>query len=465
MARRVVRRKGKGIRERGPQVPYTRADVETLSAQKGEPAWMTEKRLAAWEHFETLPWPDPTNDEPWRRTDYRRMRWHEATPRHSVNGVVLEDIPEFHRLPLIGGEQGGMIAQVGDKTVSSEISDELAQAGVIFTDLESAVHEHGELVREHFMTQAVRADEDKFAALHGALWTHGVFLYVPRGVQVALPPHSVMWSPLPGATLGHVLVVVEEGAEVTYLHEYASPDLEEQALYVGATELIIKDNASLKFVSLQEWGDNTYSFGYQRARVSRDARLDWVVGEVGGKFTKDILEIELDGRGSWTRMSGFYFAEDEQFFDLDTHQSHNAPNATSDVLFKGALKDASRTVWQGMIVAKPKAQKTDGFQANRNLLLSKTARADSIPGLEIEANDVRCTHAAALSRIEEEPVFYLMARGISRPMAERLLIEGFFMPILDRIPFERVRERLIGVIDKKMEDLLGTVEFRHMPRT
>ncbi|MBN1283950.1 MAG: Fe-S cluster assembly protein SufD [Anaerolineae bacterium] len=464
MARRVVRRSKEALAA-GPQVPYSRAEVEALSAQKGEPAWMAEKRLAAWDAFEALPWPDPTRDEPWRRTDYRHMRWHEATPRRSVNGVVLDDIPEFHRAPLIGETQGGMVAQVGDATVSRDIAGELAKAGVIFTDLDTAVREHGDLVREHFMTRAVLPDEDKFTALHAALWTHGVFLYVPRGVQVALPPHSVMWAPLPGATLGHVLVVVDEGAEVTYLHEYASPDVSEQALYVGATELIVKDNAGLKFVSLQEWGNNTYGFTHQRARVGRDARLDWVVGATGGHFTKDVLEIELDGRGSWTRMSGYYFAEKNQFFDLDTHQSHNAPNATSDVLFKGALKDASRTVWQGMIVVQPDAQKTDGFQANRNLMLSKTARADSIPGLEIKANDVRCTHAAALSRIEEEPVFYLMARGVSRAMAERLLIEGFFMPILDRIPFERVRERLLGTIDKKMEDLIGTVEFRRSPRT
>lgn len=447
---RVVRRHA---RDEAPEVPYTRADIEALSQQNHEPGWMTEKRLAAWDVFEQTPWPT-TTDEPWRRTNYRHLRWAEAAPRHAVNGAALADIPADHRAPLIGAKQGGLIAQVGDKTVSRKLSDELAAKGVIFTDLSTAVREHGDLVRPHFMTHAVPPDRGKFAALNGAMWTHGVFLYVPRGAQVELPPHSVMWSPKAGATLGHLLVVIEDGADVTYLHEYASPTLDQQALYVGAVELIVKDNASLKFVSLQEWGMHTFVFTHQRARLGRDARLDWIVGAMGGRFSKDFLEIELDGAGSWARMSGLYFAEDNQFMDLDTQQNHNAPHGTSDLLFKGALKDEARTVWQGMIFVAPGAQKTDGFQANRNLLLSKGARADSIPGLEIEADDVRCTHAAALSQLEEEPIFYLMSRGVPRKDAERLVVNGFFMPIMDRIPFEGVRERLWNTISARLESVL-----------
>jgi len=449
---RVVRRTS---RDKTPSLPYTRADVEALGKAKGEPAWMTEKRLAAWDTFEAMAWPDTGKDEPWRRTDYRALHWDEAAPRHSVNGAALTDIPDFHRAPLIGDRQGGMIAQVGERTVSHEVADELTRAGVIFTDLDTAVKQHGDLVREHFMTRAVLPGEDKFAAMHAALWTHGVFLYVPKGVHVELPPHSVMWAPQPGATLGHLLVVVEEDASVTYLHEYASPSLEQQALYVGATELIVRRNANLKFVSLQEWGRHAFSFTHQRARVDADAQLDWIIGATGSRLSKDFLEIELDGCGSWGRMSGFYFTEDRQFMDLDTQQNHNAAHTTSDLLFKGALKDDSRTVWQGMIKVLPGAQKTDGFQANRNLLLSKAARADSIPGLEIEADDVRCTHAAAISKIEEEPVFYLMSRGIPRKQAERLIIDGFFMPVLDRIPFEGVRGRLLAAIEDKFEAARG----------
>ncbi|MCZ7547490.1 MAG: Fe-S cluster assembly protein SufD [Anaerolineae bacterium] len=447
---RVVKRR---TRTTEPAVPYTRADIEALSQQMKEPGWVTEKRLAAWDVFEATPWPS-TNDEPWRRTDYRHLRWDEATPRHSVNGVVLRDIPEDHRAPLIGAQQGGMVAHVGEKVVAREIADALASRGVIFTDLSTAVREHSDLVREHFMTHAVVPEQGKFAALNAAMWTHGVFLYVPRGVHVELPPHSVMWAPHVGATLGHILVVVEDGADVTYLHEYASPTLEQQSLYVGVTELIVKDNAQLRFVSLQEWGAHTFVFTHQRARVGRDARLDWMMGAMGGRFNKDFLEIELDGQGSWARMSGLYFAQGNQFMDLDTQQNHNAPHTTSDLLFKGALADTARTVWQGMIRALPGAQKTDGFQANRNLLLSSKARADSIPGLEIEADDVRCTHAAALSQMEEEPIFYLMSRGVPRHEAERLIVNGFFVPILERVPFEGVRDRLWDAINTRLEAAL-----------
>jgi Fe-S cluster assembly protein SufD len=448
----LVRAAKRRARIQTPSVPYTRADVEALSSQKNEPDWLAERRLAAWDLFEAMPWPT-MKDEAWRRTDYRHLRWREAALRHSVNGAALTDIPAGHRAPLTGDRAGGLIAQVGDRTVSSAVAEELAAAGVIFTDLDTAVRAHGDLVREHFMTTAVLPGEGKFAALHAALWTHGVFLYIPCGARVTLPLHSVMWAPQPGATLGHVLIVVEPGAKVTYLHEYASPTLDQHALYVGATELIVKEGAKLRFISLQEWGKHTFAFTHHRARVACDAQLDWIVSAMGGRLSKDFLEVELDGEGGWARMSGLYFVEGNQLIDLDTQQNHNALRTTSDLLFKGALKDKGRSVWQGMIHVLPGAQKADGFQANRNLLLSKKARADSIPGLEIEANDVRCTHAATLGQLEEEPIFYLMSRGIPRPQAERLLVDGFFAPIMDRIPFDGVRARLLAAIDARLDTL------------
>jgi len=256
-------------------------------------------------------------------------------------------------------------------------------------------------------------------------------------------------------TLGHILVVLEEGAQVIYLHEYlSSADVTTQAAYVGETELLVGDRANLKYVSLQDWGRNVYDFRHERARVGRDAQLDWIIGTMGSHLTKDFSEIELDGQGSWGRMSGLFFADSNQLFDHDTQQNHNAPNTTSDLLFKGALKEESRSVWQGMIKVLPDAQKTDGFQANRNLLLSKDARADSIPGLEILANDVRCTHAATIGKLEEEPIFYLMSRGMTRADAERLIVVGFFDPIMERIPFEEVRVRLSEHIAEKLESTL-----------
>ncbi len=252
--------------------------------------------------------------------------------------------------------------------------------------------------------------------------------------------------------------MAEEGAQLTYLHEYLSaPEVTTQAAYVGVTELLIGNNANVKYVSLQDWGRNYYDFRHERARVSNDAQFDWILGTMGSKLTKDFSEIELDGQGCWARMSGLYFGDGNQLIDHDTQQNHNAPNTTSDLLFKGALKDESRSVWQGMIKVLPHAQKTDGFQANRNLVLSKNARADSIPGLEIEANDVRCTHAATIGKLEEEPIFYLMSRGMTREDAMRLLVVGFFDPIMERIPFEEVRARLSRHIEEKLAGVIEKV--------
>jgi len=307
-------------------------------------------------------------------------------------------------------------------------------------------------VRERLMTQAVKPSDGKFAALHAALWTHGVFLYVPRGKMVELPLHVVMYNTQPGATMGHVLVSLDEGSSATILVDYMSSEdvSPSQATYIGATELLVGQAANLRYVGLQDWNRETYEFSHQRARVSKDATLDWVIGTMGGKLVKLFIEVELDGYGAQGRVTGMFFADATQMFDHDTQQNHNAPMTRSDLLFKGAAKDESRSLWQGMIKAQPKMQKIDGFQASRNLVLSPDARMDAIPGLEIEADDVRCTHAATFGTLEEAPVFYLMSRGIPRSQAELMVTEGFFEELLERIPFERVRDRLRAALEMKI---------------
>jgi Fe-S cluster assembly protein SufD len=246
-----------------------------------------------------------------------------------------------------------------------------------------------------------------------------------------------------------VLVYLDEGSSATYLHEYASPTEKTQSMHSGIVEIFVGKAANFRFVEFQSWGEHLWNFSHERAVVERDGTLDWIFGAVGSRLTKNFTEIDLVGQGSTGRMSGFYFTDGEQHLDHDTQQNHNAPNTTSDLLFKGALKDNSRSVWQGMIYVAPGAQKTDGYQSNPNLLLDTTARADSIPGLEIMADDVRCTHGATVGKIDPTEVFYLNSRGIPTETAERLIVEGFFDPIMQRIPFEGVRERLQkAIIDK-----------------
>lgn len=438
-------------RTRTPAAPdLTATDVEAISAHKNEPAWLRERRLEAWKLYESLPMPS-TRDEAWRRTDYRRIKWGQAGQLNLPTGAAeLATIPEHHVASLTGAQQGGLLAYVDANLAVSDLAAELANQGVIFADLHTAVEQHSDLVQQYLMTTAVKPEDGKFAALHAALWTHGVFLYVPRGAVVELPLHSVFYAASAGLTLGHVLIVVEDGAQVTYQHEYGSPTLDEQSAFVGATEIIVGQDARLQYVALQNWGRSMYEFSHQRARVSRDGYVDWVIGSMGGKMFKVFQELDLDEPGASGRMSGLYFADHNQLMDHDTQQNHNAPNTTSDLLFKGALTDKARSVWQGMIYVDPVAQQTDGFQANRNLMLSRTCRADAIPGLEIMADDVRCTHAATLSQLDEEPIYYLMSRGIPRSEAERLAVDGFFGEIMARIPFEGVRDHLQASIEAKL---------------
>jgi Fe-S cluster assembly protein SufD len=433
-----------------PAAPgYTRADVEALSAANDEPAWLRESRLSAWEIYESLPMPS-LQDEDWRRTDYRHIRWDEADKLTNRASANLDVVPAQNLEPLIGDQQGGLMVFVNGQLIRHTVAEALTSKGVIFTDLITASREHESLVREYLMTKAVQPTDGKFAALHGALWTHGVFLYVPRGKAVELPLHVVMYNTEDGASLGHMLVVVEENAQATLLVDYASREGSAHSAYVGATELLLDQAANLQYVALQDWNRQTFEFSHQRARVGRDATLDWIIGTMGGKLVKAYLEIDIDGYGGNARMSGFFFADRDQLFDLDTQQNHNAPLTTSDLLFKGAAKDSARTVWQGMIKSLPKMQKIDGFQACRNLLLSDDARMDAIPGLEIEADDVACSHAATFGTLEEEPIYYLMSRGIPRVEAEVMLSEGFFDELLQRIPFERVRERLQAGLHEKI---------------
>ncbi|KAA0273335.1 MAG: Fe-S cluster assembly protein SufD, partial [Chloroflexi bacterium] len=326
----------------------------------------------------------------------------------------------------------------------------LAKKGVVFTDFRTAEKNHSDLLKK-LIGQIVKPEDGKFAALASALSENGVLLYVPKGVEVEYPFHSVLWGPGTDlAHFSHLIVYIEDGASVTYVHEAASPDETGHAIHAGIVEIYVGKDANLRFVELQSWGRHVWNFSHERARVERGGNLDWIFGAVGSRLTKNFSDLDLAGEGAQGRMSGFYFTDGTQHLDHDTQQNHLAPHCTSDLLFKGALKGKSRSVWQGMIYVAPGAQKTDGYQANRNLVLDDQARADSIPGLEILADDVRCTHGATVGKLEQEPLFYLKSRGIPQKEAERLVVEGFFDPIMQRIPFEGVRERFQQAIEKKL---------------
>jgi len=431
---------------------FTRESLDALIASRNEPVWMRDRRWEAWRVLQDTPYPT-TSDEPWRRTDIKGLKLNEFNPlaRPTSGDKALKGVPvDWTRaLKFMKGISGAMLAV--DGVVSGyAVTDELKSSGVVFTDMDTALCQHRDLVDEYFMTQAVKLNDDYFAALHGAFWRSGTFLYVPRNVEIKLPLRSFTWLGKSNVSASHTLVIMEPGSRAVLIDEYASARKGSPALNAGAVELFLNDEAQLDYVGIQDWGRNVWNFTSERGLVRRDATLHWIIGGLGSQLTKTFLDAQLIGQGATALLSGVFFADGFQHLDLDTEQNHIAPNTRSDLLYKGALKDQARTVWQGMIRVAKAAQKTDGYQANRNLLLSDQARADSIPGLEILTDDVRCTHGSTVSRVDEEEVFYLMSRGIDRLESEAMLVNAFFTPVLDRIPLASVRERLKKEIAKKM---------------
>jgi Fe-S cluster assembly protein SufD len=434
---------------------FSREAVVALSQARNEPEWVLEARLAAWDVYESLPMP-ARSDEEWRRTDLRRLRLDQYSPA-VLPGSRIESLGELVRPDDTGlqfGEEehrAGITVSENGQTLYSHVDKAVAEQGVIFTDLETAIAEYPALVREYFMTEAVPVNFGKFEALHAAFWQTGSFLYVPKGVSVELPFRSFVTAKGTGsAHFNHSLVVVEESAEAFFVDSFQSSTEEGPAFASAVVELILRKDAKLRYVQVQDWGRHVWNFMTERTVLGRDAELKSLQVTLGSKFSKNSIGSHLRGENALAEMLGIYFGDEDQFFDHHTWQLHESPYATSDLEFKGALKGNSRSVYSGLIKVFEGAQRTDAFQQNRNLVLSRNARADSIPNLEIKANDVRCTHGATVSQVEDEHIFYLQARGIPRSEAQKLIVEGFFRPVIDRIPVEEIQDFLQGAIARKV---------------
>lgn len=411
-------------------------------------------REKAWKIYQETGIPT-TREEAWRRTDIRGLRLEQFKLLNENQKASINDIPKNLLEPVADGDHGGQIILYGNEYVH-RLDENLLKNGVIFCDLLTAERDHPQLLAKA-IGKIVKPEEGKFSALTGAFAQNGIFLYVPKNVVIDTPVHSLIWGAgIDAAQSSHIIVYLEAGASATYVLEFASETEENgQSLVTNNIEIYVGPQANFRFVELQSLGRHVWNFTHERVSVDRDGQLDWIFGAIGGHLTKNFAELDLIANGAVGKMSGFYFTDKNQHLDYDSQQNHLAANTTSDLLFKGALVDESRSVWQGMIYVAPGADKTDGYQANRNLLLSKQARADSIPGLEILANDVRCTHGATVGKIDADQVFYLMSRGIARPDAEKLIVEGFFDPIMQRIPFEGVKHRFQKAIADKMGSYLG----------
>jgi Fe-S cluster assembly protein SufD len=425
----------------------------TRARDTREGAWASERRRAAAGTLSTLRFPR-REDELWRRTDFTSLEQALPSLDPFAGGPAARNVDDLPApvIERIAAESGNLalVVQCDGGTVLEQTHPDLVKQGVTVCSFDRATREHEGLIRERFGS-LLHDDYDWYAALNATVHSGGAFVHVPKGVKAALPVRLFHWLGGAGsASMPRSLVIVEEGAEITVIEEQLSEPAEGPAFHCGGTEVFVGDGAKLTFATLQDWGRNVYHYGNARAELGRDAELQWIQVMVGGRSTKANAWFNLNGPGARAYVHGFMFGDQRQHFHLHTLQRHLQPNCTSDLLIKGCLKDRARSVYQGLIQVAEGAQRTDAYQANRNLLLSDQARADSIPGLEILANDVRCTHGATLGYIDPEHLYYLMARGLPPVEAQRLIVEAFFEPVLDRIPLQAVRDRLRDEIARKI---------------
>ncbi len=429
------------------QSGFTPESFAAFLAARREPGWLSDLRREAWQAFVDMPLPGRDQEE-WRRTDIRVLRLDRfSTPEP---GAAEAALPE----PLLarGVELAGRAAAIDSRPAMSRLDPACARRGVLFGSLGELAATHGDLVRELFARQIVNPRADKFAALQSACWSGGFLLYVPREVTIDHPLHMLSALSPGGVDLGRILVVLEPGAEATVLAETASLAADAPGLHCGAMEILVGPGARLRLVSLQNWGKGVWHFAHQKALVDRQAALQWTVGALGSRLAKVNQHVAMVGAGAEVQVNGVMFTEGKQHLSYHTLQHHEAGHCKSDLLYKGALQDDSHIVWRGMIHVDKLAQKTNGYQRNDNLILSDSARADSIPGLEIEADDVICSHGATAGRVDDEQVFYARSRGLTRKEAVRMIVAGFFQQVFDRIAVEGVRHALGEAIGRRIRE-------------
>lgn len=424
-------------------------DQAALEALPGSATFIDELRAKALAEFEGLPIPPQTTEE-WRYTDLSDFAFDFAPFTAGGTAATLDEVPaEIQAAAGAIGDRDGMLFQHNSQVMVAHLDPALADQGVLFGDLDAMAQAHPQLVQPALGSQ-VPVGRTKFTALHHAFRTGGTFVYVPKGVVVERPLQSLLYLDADGAAVfPHTLIVVEEGAEITFIDRYVSPDL--RAFSSAAVEIVAGAGSQVRYACIQDWGEGVTHLGVQRAALARDAQFHTVNLGFGASLARSETESILEGPGAHAEQLGVFFADGDQVFDHRTEQDHVAPNCTSELLYKGALRDTSRAVFSGWVHVRPGAQKTDAMQTSRNIVLSDKAKADAIPNLEIEANDVKCGHAASVGPVSPEELFYLESRGIPAKEAERLIVAGFFQEVLDRITLEEVREAATAAIADELE--------------
>jgi Fe-S cluster assembly protein SufD len=420
----------------------------------GGPDWLVERRLAAVDQLADTTWPTPA-DEIWRysRIDKLDLDRYRPISADEVGEPGPELAPGGGPVAAEAGERAGLVVVRNGRVVHHELDDTIASKGVQVCGL--ATCEEADIAA--VLGRCSQASPDAFTVLHDAFLAGGAFIRVPAGVVVDKPIIVLHWSEGEGlATFPHTLVVAEESAEVTVLDRFGSPDMRDHGHFVDAViELVVGDNARMRYQSVQEHGARTWQVALQRAHVGRDASLHSSAVALGGDYARLRSESLLAGDGAESDLMAVYFGDHTQMLDFRTLQDHDAPNTRSDLLFKGAVEDQAHSVYSGLIRLRPSARKAVANQTNRNLVLTEGAGAESIPNLEIEANDVRCSHASTVGPIDDDQRYYLETRGIRPEEAERLIVLGFFDDVFERLPVPSLVAPLRRTVIEKIEHRRG----------
>lgn len=415
---------------------FTKELIEELSSHNNEPDWLRSNRLLAFQKFENSPMPFS------KRIDFSHLRLENLT-QPSNSEIIPVSKNEYFKNKII--------YNLLDKYPTSNSTDELKKNNVILLDIQTAVQNHPELIKQYFSPNTSTDKTNKFDFLNRALWNGGTFLYIPKNIDVDIPLLSLFaFQNENSYALPYNLIVVEEGSKVTIIDSIISSDFQTDSLLSNSVDIYLEANAKLNYIGIQECGKNTNHFATKRAFLKRDASLNWIEITLGSKLSKNNLDVQLNHKGAEAFISGLFLAGKDQQYEFNTKQMHAAPHTKSDLLFVGALSENARTNYEGIIKVEKGAQKTDAYQKNKNLLLSKNARADSEPLLEIEANDVRCTHGATVGPVDKEDLFYLMSRGIDRELAKKLLIFGFFSKVVEKIPVSELTNQLQSYIEENV---------------
>jgi Fe-S cluster assembly protein SufD len=422
------------------------------------PQWWLDRKREAWNRFSALPLPQRT-DELWRFSSVQGIRLERA---HL--SAVPDQACALRPAPFDFAQSASLTFANNRALPAGSLPSDLRERGVIFCPLEEALTQHADLFRQHFMAQPVNLGSEKFAALNAALTTSGAFLYVPRGVEITPPFVAAYMASGDGAAVfPHTIVVLEDNAKAILVESFSSPEpspasglpsvasAQEGHFAAGQNDLFAGPGSQLTYVGAQDWSRDTLAFQLNSTVVQRDARVLSLNIHLGGRQSRHESHSRLQGPGAHSEMLALTVAQGAQEFDQRTLQSHQAPHTSSNLLYKNALLDQARTIFSGLIIVDPDAQKTDAYQSNRNLLLSDEAEANSLPGLEIQANDVRCSHGATSGHVDEEQMFYLESRGIPPVVARELLVFGFFEEVLNKLENEGLHAALRELIQTKFK--------------